>query len=85
MELPQTGPMVQEARWYDVSYSAQAPQAHGFASVPRPLVCCAQYRRAQCSRCRRVRYCNATCQAAHWPQYKLGGMFPPPPPLVPMI
>jgi hypothetical protein len=85
MELPQIGSVVQEGRWYDVSYSAQAPQAHGLASVPRPLLCCAQCRREpsadvptllQCSRCRVVRYCNATCQAAHWPQHKRGCVTP---------
>jgi hypothetical protein len=29
-------------------------------------------RRSMCSRCRAVHYCDATCQAAHWPEHKRG-------------
>ena len=76
--LPRLGQVVQEARWYDSSYSAQAPQTHGYGRVPCPQLCCAHCEHEpsaagpllQCGRCRAARYCNAKCQAAHWSRHK---------------
>ncbi len=59
----------QPGRYYPTIDKSWSPSTHfGVCGMPG---CFARDARFLCTRCRRVFYCGATCQAKHWPRHSI--------------